>query len=227
MNQVRREPRQQRSKDRVEQILAAASEIIGEGGIDALTMSSISERSGIPVPTVYRYFADRDEIAAAFLDVELEKIEQAIAMAFLSLKRVTVRSLIETSVFAHLEHHQSNPQAIGAWFGTPRAPVVYERVKRQDEKMGDWFRSVASETGLLELDDLPHGEALLVELGDRTFEWVFSQSLSKKKQREFVGRFVDMLASYLERFATPAGLEGIPGPVFLAALAKIAPASRK
>jgi hypothetical protein len=58
----------------------------------------------------------------------------------------------------------------------------------------------------------------LVELGDRTFEWLFAQSFSKDEQDALIAQFMDMVASYLERFARPAGLAGIPGPEFLTAL---------
>jgi AcrR family transcriptional regulator len=218
MSQVRREPRQQRSRERVERILKAATEIVGEGGINALSITEVSKRSDVPIPTVYRYFADRDEIAAAFLDRELEKIDQALAIAFLELDRVTVRAMVETAMFAHFRHHLANPRAVSAWFGGPRSPVVYRRIKQQDQKMAKWFRDAASSARLINMADLPHGEALLVELGDRTFEWVFSQSLSTDEQEEFVAAFVDMLASYLEKFATTAGLEGISGAEFMAAI---------
>lgn len=70
------------------------------------------------------------------------------------------------------------------------------------------------------VEDAPaHGEMLLTELGDRTFQWIFNQELSKEEQDDFVGRFVEMVASYLERFATPAGLNGISAAEFAAAVA--------
>jgi AcrR family transcriptional regulator len=221
MSKVRREPRQQRSKERVDQVLAATAEIISEGGIEALTMNAISARSRIPTPTLYRYFSDRDEIAAAFLDAELEKIDLAIAEAFLALERVTIRAIVETAMFAHLKHHQDNPNAVQAWFKSPRAPVVHRRVKDLDAKMGKWFRDATMASGLIDFSQVLRGETLLVELGDRTFEWLFTQDLTHDEQNQFVGQFVDMLASYLERFATPAGLDGIPGPEFFEALGRL------
>ena len=70
----RRLPKQRRSRERVERMLNATAEVIAEDGIDGLTMTAVAERADVAVATVYRYFADRDELAAEFFDGEMEKI---------------------------------------------------------------------------------------------------------------------------------------------------------
>jgi AcrR family transcriptional regulator len=218
----RRLPKQQRSRERVERMLGATAELIAEGGIDALTMAGVAERSDVAIATVYRYFADRDELAAEFFDGEMERINLTVAEALFALEKISIRSVVETAMFAHLRHHQANPETAKAWFQSPRAKVVHEHVKRQDERMGTWLREVLAAANMLDENAPPIGEVLLVELGDRTFEWIFRQELSEREQDEAISRFVDMVASYLERFATPAGRDGISSEVFVAALGTIA-----
>src|SRR5271168_2013473 len=98
---TRRKPVQRRSRERVEAILKAATDLLAEGGVDALTMRSLAERAEIPTATIYRYFANREEIISAYLDHELERIDEAVAVAVAELDQVTIRSLAETVALAH------------------------------------------------------------------------------------------------------------------------------
>jgi AcrR family transcriptional regulator len=59
---LRREPRQQRSRDRVEAILAATSELLEESGYSALTTSAIADRADLTVSSLYQFFTNVDDI---------------------------------------------------------------------------------------------------------------------------------------------------------------------
>lgn len=59
---LRRKPKQERSKDRIENILNASAELIRERGIDAVTMKEIGARTGGPIASVYQYFPDKTAI---------------------------------------------------------------------------------------------------------------------------------------------------------------------
>ncbi len=209
---------QQRSRDRVEQILVAASELLHEGGLEHLTTRGLAERSGVPVSTIYRYFENSDAIVAAFLDREMEKLDAAIAEAVLALERVTLRSLLEAATLAHLAHHQRHPQTVAVWFGGRRSPAVRDRVRQQDARLAGWLQAAVDAAGFLVEDAPRHGVDVVVPLTDRLLEYVLLEIRSPDEQGEVVCRFVDMVATYAERFAAPAGLEGLPAEQFAAAL---------
>lgn len=59
---VRRNPTQQRSRERHERILATATQLIAEKGSDQLKMSEIAERSGISIGSLYQYFPDKSSV---------------------------------------------------------------------------------------------------------------------------------------------------------------------
>ncbi len=208
---------QQRSRARVETILAAATEILYEGGVDALSTRAIAERSGVPVATIYRYFESSDGILAAFLDREMERLDAAVAAAVVALERVTLRSLIEAATLAHFRHHQRHPQTVLAWFGARQSPAVRDRVKQQDARLANWLEHAIETVGFVREDATRLGTGMIVRLTDRMFEYVLAE-IAPEQQEKLVRRFVDMVASYVERGATEIGLEGLPTRDFIAAL---------
>jgi len=58
----------ERLNDRQKQIVAAALGIIGERGLDALTMKAIAQRVGFSDAAVYRHFRDKSSMLGAMVD---------------------------------------------------------------------------------------------------------------------------------------------------------------
>ena len=106
-------PLQKRSRERVEKImLAAADELAKTADADALTTTSVAKRSGVPVATIYRYFADRSAIISALIDEETRVIDDAVAAELETLDLITFDVLLQTIIHAHLDHFQSSRRAI-------------------------------------------------------------------------------------------------------------------
>ena len=211
---TRREPVQRRSRERVEVILRGSAELVAEQGVEALSTRALAQRTGIPVATIYRYFEDCDEIVAAYLDRELEEIERRIEEAVRSIERVTFRSMSEAVALAHLRHHQDHPEGVPLWFGSRLNAAVEDRVRELDARMAASLN--ASTRGVGFMEDGPHfGAGLIVRLWDRVFEHIFRFERSREEQEAITREVVDMIASYMERYATPTGLEGVSTADFL------------
>ena len=74
---MRREPKQERSKARVEQILEAAALVFDEVGYEAATTHLIAEKAETAIGTLYQFFPDK---AAIFNALELRHVERVHAM---------------------------------------------------------------------------------------------------------------------------------------------------
>ncbi|MQY20342.1 TetR/AcrR family transcriptional regulator [Nocardia macrotermitis] len=109
-----RPPQQERSREALRKVLAAAEDILRTEGPDAFTMAGVAERAGVSVGAVYRRFAGREELVNAVKDRLIDNMESelsaALAAADDSLEGVVdafagaiVRGLSAgTDVFPHL-----------------------------------------------------------------------------------------------------------------------------
>jgi AcrR family transcriptional regulator len=69
---LRRQPVQQRSAKRVEQMLDASAALIDELGYDALTTTLIAKRAGVAVGSLYQFFPDKRAVVQALTQRNLE-----------------------------------------------------------------------------------------------------------------------------------------------------------
>jgi AcrR family transcriptional regulator len=76
---LRRVPKQERSRERIGEILKVAKELIGQKGIDAVTMKEIAALSGGPIASVYQYFPNKSAIIAMLYEVYVEEVRGLIA----------------------------------------------------------------------------------------------------------------------------------------------------
>ncbi|ESA32062.1 transcriptional regulator [Leptolyngbya sp. Heron Island J] len=65
LNQMRRQPKQARSQERVKQILDGAEQLFVEVGYDSTTTRAIAARAGVSVGSLYQFFPDKEAILKA------------------------------------------------------------------------------------------------------------------------------------------------------------------
>jgi AcrR family transcriptional regulator len=71
-----RTPKQSRSQQRVDLILAAARTIIGERGSANLSIADIAAQAGVTPGSIYQYFPNRSAVLAAMAERYLEDLGQ-------------------------------------------------------------------------------------------------------------------------------------------------------
>ena len=80
---LRRVPKQERSRERIDEILKVSMDLIGRKGIDAVTMKEIASLSGGPIASVYQYFPNKSAILATlyerYADSVMEIVEASAA----------------------------------------------------------------------------------------------------------------------------------------------------
>jgi AcrR family transcriptional regulator len=80
-------------------IVAAASELIAEAGLDALTMQTVAARVGVRGPSLYKHFADRAALLRAVELTVVADLEQVIQAANQGEDKAALRSI--ASAYRH------------------------------------------------------------------------------------------------------------------------------
>lgn len=80
---LRREPRQLRSKQMVERIIAAGREVLVARGYEAATTNHIAAAAGISPGSLYQYFPDKTAILGEVIDRYADELVARLSHAFL------------------------------------------------------------------------------------------------------------------------------------------------
>jgi AcrR family transcriptional regulator len=204
----RRTPVQRRSRERVERILRAAEELVVSQGVGALGTREVALRADVPVATLYQYFADRDSIIAALIERHVTSMDGRIAATLGSLTRYSVRTVVETTVGAYRAAYRERPSYVVLWFQGRLSADIAAYIRKHNDRLADEFHRFATTAGMLRTGIDPLALRLCFEIADRFLEVAYRYDLSGDDR--VVDEGVGMIVSHLERYATPAGVAGIP-----------------
>jgi AcrR family transcriptional regulator len=204
----RRTPSQARSRELVGKVLDAASRIVVGQGVDAVTTRSIAAAADIPVASLYQYFADRDAILLALVERDTEEMDQQVRADLAALETLSVSALVETTMRAYTKVYARRADFVEIWLRGRTNAAVHEFGRRHNQRTARELRDVAIGAGLARPDLPPAAAELAVEIGDRVFQLAYE---TRDDGDEFlVEEGISMVTAYLLRYATPAGVEGVP-----------------
>jgi AcrR family transcriptional regulator len=106
----RRSPLQARSNKTVEEILDAASSLLGRIPFEQITTSRIAEQAGISVGALYRFFSEKQEIFDAIAVRELDAFRAEIERAFSARQLIfSPRKSLGRVLDAYVDFLESSP----------------------------------------------------------------------------------------------------------------------
>ena len=207
LTKKRRVPQQSRSRDRVVRILDAAAALVCEEGVDALSTRSIAERAGIPVASLYQYFADKDEILLALVERDIAEMDEQVAGDLGALSVLSVRDIVTTTMDAFVKIYLQRPAFVMIWLRGRSNQAVKEYGRQHNLKVAGDLLELAIGAGLVDSKTSPLVAEIAVEMGDRCFQLAFESSMTGEPR--ILAEAKELVTTYLERHATRAGLEGI------------------
>ena len=206
----RRVPQQKRSRGRVERVLEAADRLVVSGGVEPLNTRRIAAAAGIPVASLYQYFAGKEAILLALAERDLEAMNEQMAADLDTLSTLTVRAMAETVVRAMVTVYRRRPSLVMIFVRGRTIPAVRDFCRRRNRQVArDLFES-ARRAGMVREPSNVLWAELAMEIIDRLFQIAFESSL--EGDPEIVEEAIVAVTSYLETHATTAGITGVPVP---------------
>lgn len=121
--QLRKQPRQQRSIQRLEAILDAAIALVSETGVSDLKMSDIAARAGIPIGSLYQFFPDKSAVLTALHHRHTSRVE-ALAREFCSgvISREEAAEQAANSVAVFYDQFRNSQTYLHVWLAAGANP---------------------------------------------------------------------------------------------------------
>jgi len=177
-------------------------------GVDALTTRTVAQAAGIPVASVYQYFADRDEILLALVERDTAEMDEQVRTDLGALSTLSIASLVATTMNAYVSVYARRPAFVEIWLRGRTNPAVHAFCRQHDRRTAGELRDFAIGAGLARPDTPVAATELAVEIGDRVFQLAYE---TKDEGDDFlVGEGIAMVTAYLLTYATQAGVEGVP-----------------
>ncbi len=117
-----RQPRQERSRQRVETILDVALDMVVEQGAEALAMREVARRAGVQISSIYQYFPSKAHIIRELAKRNLQKVRLLLQAQVQQLLAEfpgapPVSEAVNRLVDAYFAHYRDQPDALAVWAG--------------------------------------------------------------------------------------------------------------
>jgi len=202
-------PQQVRSRGRVERVLEVTGDLVVVGGVETVNTRVIAAAAGIPVASLYQYFADKDEILLALVERDLAEMDAQVAEDLARVPVLTVRGLVETTMRAYVKVYRRRPAFVVIWLRGRTNAAINDFCRAHNRRHAAELFELARRAGMVAESSTELHAQIAVEVADRMFQIAFEDSF--QGEPGIIDEGIDVVTSYLENHATPAGIEGIEG----------------
>jgi len=192
---VRTEPVQQRSTERITNLLDAAADLIDEHGIDGLTTSDVATRSGSSVGVVYRYYPNIQSLLRALAARNMEKFTERV---FTGEQPSDWLAAMNGAIDVYVELLRSEPGFRALGFGD----VIDKRFVQPDVSNNSLLSRGFTDLfvkryGFEPTEDLSIDLEIIIEIADALLHRAFLY------ERQGDERFITKLRSLVEQYIGP------------------------
>lgn len=200
--QLRRLPKQERSRERVDEILNVAIRLIGEKGIDAVTMKEVAQLSGGPIASVYQYFPNKSAIIATLYERYNRSVGELITEALADIHSVAqLHRAVDQMLQRYSRMMRSNPALLDLVNAVHADKKLQNMdIEQTDRLVGEFFEATAHlfpEGGRLQYRRTLF---LLVQLASSTVRMCFAMDAGEGEA--LIQEFANIVHLQIDRIAS-------------------------
>lgn len=127
-----RQPKQERSRQKFDFIVEAATRILSMSGYAALTTNEVARVAGVSIGSVYEYFRNKDEIVAVIVDRHLSAAENSVAsFDFQVAQEWSLKRIITSLVSGFIALHKDDPRLHRVI--SSEVPLTKQQIRRRQK----------------------------------------------------------------------------------------------
>lgn len=196
-NLIARPPRQERSRQRVSQILEGAEQLLLTEGISGFSIPALAEQLQFPRATLYKFFPTPHALLNSLAERHLEALEallfeRAQVSQLSDDWRVVSRQMIEAAA----GYYRENPVACILLLGGPVSDESYRSLEYTINRLGRLTHNMLQRAGLTLLES-PCEAAMAIEFGTASFR--FSYFLHQSITPEYIEAAGDVMIAFIEK----------------------------
>lgn len=201
-NRLRRDPKQDRSRERVEEILRVAKNLVGEKGIDGVTMREIAVATGGPIASLYQYFPNKSAIYTMIYEQFVSSMEVELNRL---LGEVKAKSDLFVAASAMLDIYYSAMRSDPARLDIVIAVQADKSCQNIDLEYSRRFSALFVDAARPYVDPSRHAALervcfMMFHLSHSTVRLILSRDLEQRDT--YLGDFKSVLASQLLAFTS-------------------------
>jgi hypothetical protein len=137
----------------------------------------------------------------------MDEMDTQVAEDLAALDVLSVASLVRTTMRAYVAVYRRRPAFVEIYLRGRTNVAVHRFGREHNAQTATMLHELAVDAGLADPALRPDVAVLAVEVGDRLFQLAYEHDAHG--DQALVEEGIAMVTAYLERYATPAGLEGI------------------
>jgi AcrR family transcriptional regulator len=120
----RRRPAQERSRVKFDQLLAASRELLLEVGFESFTCEEVAVRAGVPIGTLYQFFANKYVIVCELDRVDAIGVREELAVLASQLPTLDWLMLLDRLLDHVAELWRKDPSRRAVWHAVQSTPAT-------------------------------------------------------------------------------------------------------
>lgn len=158
-------------------ILEVTGELVVRGGVESVTTRAIAAAAGLPVASLYQYFADKEAVLLALVERDVAEMDEQVAHDLTLLEEHTVAAIVETTMRAFVKVYHRRPAFVMIYLRGRSNTEIRDFCRAHNQTMARNLYAIAQEAGLVISGSDGRYAELAVEVGDRIFQLAFESSL--------------------------------------------------